>query len=129
MNRLDMSASDVLNFETLVKLRFLHQTKQAHTGIRKTAGQSAQTTETMTQRQSLARRFNAVIKEQQERGISTGSERGLGIPPLVEGMASLTASFLCNQQQVMLQMLKRSHPIKQKRYHLDLSIKLLTFRN
>jgi len=77
MNRLDMSASDVLNFETLVKLRFLHQTKQAHTGIRKTAGQSAQTTETMTQRQSLARRFNAVIKEQQERGISTGSERDL----------------------------------------------------
>jgi hypothetical protein len=84
-----MEELSTLNFGQLVELQFAHQTKQALSGIRRSAisrTSGAQTTEHPpkaskttgeTQRQALLHRLNEVIKEQQERGVSTGAERGL----------------------------------------------------
>jgi hypothetical protein len=86
-NIFDMTREELstLNFDQLVDLRFAHQTKQALSGVRRSATGTfkAQTSENSaetskkTQRQELLRRLNEIIKEQQEKGIGTGAERGL----------------------------------------------------
>jgi hypothetical protein len=84
-NVFDMTTAELgmLNFDQMVELRFAHQTKQAASGIRKSVkgtsnAQTAGHAESVeTQRQALLRKLNEVIKEQQERGVGTGVERGL----------------------------------------------------
>jgi hypothetical protein len=90
MNHFDVDLS-YLSFDKLVRLRLAHQTRQAATGVRKktTSGKEqplahASTSisddpsgKKETERQLLMRRFNEVIKQQQERGAGTGAERGL----------------------------------------------------
>ena len=84
-NKADLSS---LSFDKLVQLRFTHQTKQAATGVRTRTHTSTvpadddtqvekDTHKRETERQSLLRRFNEVIKQQQDRGKGTGAERGL----------------------------------------------------
>jgi hypothetical protein len=86
-NKADLSS---LSFDKLVRLRFAHQTKQAATGVRTRMHASTPpayddtqvepekgTQRRETERQSLLRRFNEVIKQQQDRGKGTGAERGL----------------------------------------------------
>src|SRR5882762_2589406 len=78
---IDMNKSDLstLSFEKLVTLRRRHQTRQATFGVRKktTSGRDQPQAKSPTERQLLLRRFQEVVKQQQERGTGTGVERGL----------------------------------------------------
>jgi hypothetical protein len=87
---LDRPVMQSLNFNTLVKLRFSHQRKQAETGVRKwctlTAASSSQCQETAKSEVSLTRReilnqMNAVIKGLEEKGVSTTVGRTLRWQP------------------------------------------------
>ena len=72
------SVTSSFNFETLVSLRRMHQRKQAETGVRQKPGHSS---EAATARQKLLQQFHKLIKEQQERGVSTTAGRSIRWQP------------------------------------------------
>lgn len=67
-----------LNFKALVSLRRMHQRKQAETGVRQNPGHSS---EAATARQKLLQQFHKLVKEQQERGVSTTAGRSIRWQP------------------------------------------------
>ncbi|KAH7915154.1 hypothetical protein BJ138DRAFT_1055531, partial [Hygrophoropsis aurantiaca] len=74
---------DLTDFHHLVKLRFSHQTKQAKNGVRTSEAvvpnlhSSADDEPLQSKRVAVLRQFQAIVKEQQERGIGTGAVRSL----------------------------------------------------
>jgi hypothetical protein len=82
-NPFSMDSSEI-DLTALVRLRYLHQTKQAETGIR-TKGDAcnevgnATLTEmgrkALTERQQVLREFAQIIKQQEDKGVGTGLER------------------------------------------------------
>jgi hypothetical protein len=76
MNSSDLST---LSFDKLVQLRRKHQTRQAATSVRKkmSSGRHQPQAQVPTDRQLLIKRFQEIIKQQQEQGKGTGAERGL----------------------------------------------------
>lgn len=75
------TSSSTIDVSELVRLRFLHQTKQAETGVRKvgsgksTANSRAENLKPLSERQQIIRRFAEIIKQQDDRGVGTGLER------------------------------------------------------
>lgn len=89
-SHIDFSSEDLLgsiSFEKLISLRRAHQTKQAATGTRtsrtptaivaqdNTSISSESKKQQETERQRLVKRFAEVIKQQEERGAGTGTDR------------------------------------------------------
>jgi len=81
----DLGSSARLDFSLLVSLRHAHQTKHAEAAVRvrsaslQTEGQPEvpiSESTPKTQRQMLLKRFNKIIREEQERRTGTGVERG-----------------------------------------------------
>ena len=73
------SGSLTIDVSELVRLRFLHQTKQAETGVRKVgSGESTanrQAEKPLSERQQIIRKFAEIMKQQDDRGVGTGLER------------------------------------------------------
>ena len=71
--------TSTIDISELVHLRFLHQTKQAETGVRKVgSGESTanrQAEKPLSERQQIIRKFAEIIKQQDDRGVGTGLER------------------------------------------------------
>lgn len=80
VNPFDFGGSDTsgLNFELLVSLRRKHQRKQAETGVRKNFGHNS---DAATARQKLLQQFHQLIKQQQERGVSSTLGRNIRWQP------------------------------------------------
>jgi hypothetical protein len=105
---IDMNKSDLstLSFEKLVSLRSRHQTRQAASGVRKktTSGRDQTHAKLPTERQLLLRRFQEIIKEQQEQGAGTGAERGLrwrmGNAPAAGNAANAAAAAKTRHKKV-----------------------------
>ena len=95
-----------LSFEKLVSLRSRHQTRQAASGVRKktTSGRDQTHAKLPTERQLLLRRFQEIIKEQQEQGAGTGAERGLrwrmGNAPAAGNAANAAAAAKTRHKKV-----------------------------
>lgn len=74
-----MSTTSTIDVSQLVHLRFLHQTKQAETGVRKVgSGESTanrKTEKPLSERQQIIRKFAEILKQQDDRGVGTGLER------------------------------------------------------
>ena len=83
-NAFNPNNSAAVDLTELVRLRFLHQTKQAETGVRM-VGKATDTLENpesmfqkkqlLTERQKILREFNNIIKRQEDQGVGTGLER------------------------------------------------------
>ena len=77
----NLFTTSTIDVSELVHLRFLHQTKQAETGVRKvgscesTANPGRQAKKPLSERQQIIRKFAEIIKQQDDRGIGTGLER------------------------------------------------------
>jgi hypothetical protein len=104
---LDMKSSDLstLSFDKLVHLRRKHQTRQAATSVRKkmSSGRHQSQAKAPTKRQLLIRRFQEVIKQQQEQGRGTGAERGLRWrtdPPAAGNAANAAEAAKTRHKQV-----------------------------
>ena len=73
------SGTLTLDVSELVHLRFLHQTKQAETGVRKVgSGESIanrKAEKPLSERQQIIRKFAEILKQQDDRGVGTGLER------------------------------------------------------
>jgi hypothetical protein len=88
-NAFESVTPDMLNFKSLVDLRFDHQRIQAKTGVRKHAMNSRNSEPVDgslsklpdTKQKELAQQLGAILKEHRERGISTGAGRTLRWQP------------------------------------------------
>jgi hypothetical protein len=72
------SESSAVDLTELVRLRFLHQTKQAATGVRigsNTNETAFEKKKLLTDRQKILREFNQILKQQEDRGVGTGLDR------------------------------------------------------
>lgn len=78
-NAFNPNNSAAVDLTELVRLRFLHQTKQAETGVRKEGkaeeNSMFQKKQQLTERQKILREFNNIIKRQEDQGAGTGLER------------------------------------------------------
>ena len=93
-NSYDMSASDVLNFETLVKAGSHGYSQNGRLVGADNRDHRVSHADSMLSSKSSGNKAFPLVR--------SVTYVALGIPLLVEGMASLTASFLC-QQQVAVQ--------------------------
>ena len=74
-------SNNQLDFSKLVKIRRLHKTHQAATGIRTRRGKTL-VDERTSARRALLKRLRAVLQEEENMGAGTGAERSVrwGIP-------------------------------------------------
>lgn len=78
-NPFNLTDPSTIDLSVLTSLRFAHQTKQAETGVRtskkKNLPDSNSSTNGSTNRQTILQGFSEIIREQGERGGSTGADR------------------------------------------------------
>lgn len=76
-NPFNLADPSTIDLSVLTSLRFAHQTKQAETGVRTSKKKYSPDSDssTKTSRQTILQGFSEIIREQGEKGGSTGADR------------------------------------------------------